>query len=114
MSSYVWKCKICEKVITYENDRSFDACSEHKDKYERDKRLKRERKYEEEFTRFKEIDEDGTIVCPYCFKELSRELWYEYIDGHDEDPQDVECPHCEKEFTATLRTTYSIKTKRKD
>lgn len=112
MSPYVWKCKICDKQITYENDRSFDACLEHKGQYEIDEMKKREKGYESKFSIHKEIDEDDIIVCPYCFKELN-DPWYEFIDGRDEDCQNVECPHCEEEFTAALRITYSITTKRK-
>lgn len=108
--SPMWTCKICGKAICFDVDKNFDVCKEHLEGFLSEKHDKEVKRRKKELESLGTISNPREIVCPYCFNEIERSWEYGF---DDEDVEDMECPHCEKEFTVeTVITKKYISTRK--
>jgi DNA-directed RNA polymerase subunit RPC12/RpoP len=94
----MFPCRFCGKDAS-SGKGNYEYCSEHVP-------LERKRLYE----RDGEITNDADMVCPYCFEEIDHS--WDFGLTRDEEEAEIDCPHCEKTFLATLNVKYSYTTTR--
>jgi hypothetical protein len=67
--------------------------------------------YNNMYENFKYIQQEGELICPFCYKEIIDAIEYNLLN---KDYEVIECDHCAGKFHASAEVEVIYKTVRQD